>query len=148
MKRLALALLLAGCDAGEAPKRKSAPEPAPSAAPQVLPPRWEESRAAAETLRLYYELIGARRYRDAWRLRADRERLSYDAFAANFDLYSDYRATVGTPSPPGEGGGRLFVNISVQLYGRMRDGAPFGTVGAVTMERSLEGPDRGWRVGG
>ena len=146
MKRLLPLLLIAGCDS-------SAPAPAPpanSAAPmaaQAPPPTEEaiaESRAAAEALRLYYDRIASGDYRAAWDLREQRPGLSYERFAASFERYEDYRATVGAPTLPAEQDGTLWVEAPVQLYGRMRGGRPFGSVGRVVMKRAAG--TRAWKV--
>ena len=147
MRRSFLLLLLAGCGGAE----KSQPPAAnlhnqATAAPAPAPPTNEqlaESRAAAAALFLYYEHIAARDYRAAWALRERRPGLAFEVFAASFERYRDYRATVGVPSLPAEQDGTLWVEVPVQLYGRMRDGAPMGSVGRVMMKRV---PGDRWRV--
>ena len=160
MKRLLFLLLpLDGCDSGE--KSKPAPKEAPRPAPAftgvpVQPPDGpgrEQSRAAAEALERYYRLIGEGRLREAWAMRAQepgRPALSFEAFAENYRRFAEHRATVGTPSPPAEAEGKLFVEVQVQLYGRMTSGEPFAYVGSVTMRRALSGSagEREWKVAG
>ncbi|MDP8993966.1 MAG: hypothetical protein M3N07_03125 [Pseudomonadota bacterium] len=153
MKRLAILILLAGCDSGEPPQQEAIPrnDAAPPAPPEAQPERSPEAEAAAAALRRYYALIGERRYREAWRMRAqDGPAVPFEAFAANYERYADYRATVGVPRGAVEAEGKLWVQIPVQLYGRMRDGTPFGSVGMIGMRRSLEGSgeERQWKVAG
>ena len=150
MRCVAFLLLLSGCgpDAVE-PRNGSAPEPEEIPAPAVPPPSAEDeqaSRAAAATVTLYYEAIARRDYPAAWRLRDPAPGSTLERFAAGFELYEDYRATIGTPTLPARQGGALWVAVPVQLYGRRRDGAPFGSVGRVTLKRAA-GEDR-WRIVG
>jgi hypothetical protein len=146
MKRLALVLLLTACGSSDQadPSINAAkprlPLPPSVAAERPDPEALEESRSAAAALRRYYDLIAARRYREAWLMRADepgRPRASYAAFAAGYDRHADYHATVGAPSAPAEGSGMLWVEVQVQRWGRMRDGTPFGDVGIVVLRRPL-----------
>ena len=128
-------LLLSACDSRE-PANVAAP--ADKAGNQVgasEPTREqiEDAQAAAGALRLYYEHIGRGDYPAAWRMRE--ERPDYAAFERNFAAYEDYRATVGVPSLPIEDRGFVWVEVPVQLYGRWRGGAPFGSVGRVTLKR-------------
>lgn len=147
MRHTLILLLLAGCGGAE----KSEPPAAnlqneASGAPAPAPPTDEQlahSRGAAAALSLYYSHIAGRDYRAAWALRERRPGLAFEAFAASFANYRDYRATVGVPSLPAEQDGTIWVDVPVQLYGRMRDGTPFGSVGRVTMKRA---PGDGWRV--
>lgn len=148
MRRLALLLLLSGCgsDPAEPQNRSSA---GPKAAAPVAAPTAEEeqqSRAAAAAVTAYYEAIARRDYPAAWRLREPRPGDTLERFAAGFAPYADYRATVGMPTLPARQDGALWVAVPVQLYGRRRDGAPFGSVGRVTLKRAAGG-DR-WRIVG
>jgi hypothetical protein len=137
----ALLLLLAGCGTEQArdPADNIAGAEANAAAAKALPPPTAEqlaiSGAAAEALGRYYTHIGRGDYRAAFAMRERRPGLGYERFAASFEPYGDYRATIGTPSYPAEQDGTLWVEVPVQLYGRMRDGSPFGSVGRVTMKR-------------
>lgn len=148
MRRLALLLLLSGCGSAEEENR-SGPVPKGAPAPPVPAPSAEDdqaSRAAAATVSDYYEAIARRNYPAAWRLRELRPGDTLERFAAGFALYADYRATVGMPTLPVRQDGALWVAVPVQLYGRRRDGAPFGSVGRVTLKRAA-GEDR-WRIVG
>jgi hypothetical protein len=144
MNRLALLLLAAGCDSRE----PAADTPTP-AAPQpqgraATAAEAADAEAAAAVLRLYYERIGRGDYRGAWTLRERRPGLAFERFAESFAPYADYRATVHLPSIPVEAEGFVWLEVPVQLYGRRRDGSPFGSVGRVTMRRPASGGD--WRL--
>lgn len=107
-----------------------------------------DAQRAAAALRLYYARIGRRDYAGALALRelppgAAAGRFA-ERFAASFRAYDEYRATVHVPSLPVEADGHVWLEVPVQLYGRMRDGRPFGSVGQVTMRRPARGGD--WRL--
>ncbi|HEX8366228.1 MAG TPA: hypothetical protein VF603_13185 [Allosphingosinicella sp.] len=102
------------------------------------------SRDAAAAVAQYYEAIARRDYPAAWRLREPNPGDTLERFAAGFAAYADYRATVGMPTLPARQDGAVWVAVPVQLYGRRRDGAPFGSVGRVTLKRAA-GQDR-WRI--
>lgn len=151
-------LLAAGCGgAEETPPNKAQPstgEAAP-AAPHAAPDAdmAAEGQAAAAALRRYYELIGSGRYRDAWAMRSSapgKETVSYEAFAEHYGRYAVYGATVGTPPPAVEHEGKLYAEIQVQRFGRMRDGSPIANVGTVSLHRSVAGTaeERAWKVSG
>ena len=148
MRRLALLLLLAGCSGGGEQERNRTDnkQAGNASAPAVTPPTEEEqaaSQAAAAALRDYYQSLARRDYRAAWALRDRRPGLDFERFAASFEGYEEYRATVGLPSMPVEQEGTLWVSVPVQLYGRMRGGAPFGSAGRVTMKRA---PGEAWKI--
>jgi hypothetical protein len=141
MRRFLILLLLAGCGADEAKELGNAAGNAevkaavPAASPQPSEAELAISRAAAEALHRYYAHIGRGDYRSAFAMREPAAGLTPRTFAASFDRYADYRATVGVPSLPVEQDGTVWVSVPVQLYGRMRDGAPMGSVGRVMMKR-------------
>lgn len=142
---LYLSLLLAcSCDSGAPPaNRAESAAPAPQGR-EATPAEAADAEAAAAILRLYYERIRAGDYRGAWALREPPPGLAFARFAESFAPYADYRATVHLPSIPVESDGFVWVEVPVQLYGRRRDGSPFGSVGRVTMRRPARGGD--WRL--
>ena len=136
-------LLLSACDSTQTPK--AAPDNALDnrvAPAEPRPAQIEDARAAAAALRLYYDHLGSGDFRAAWRMRD--ERPEFAAFERNFAAYEEYRATVGVPTVPVEDRGFVWVEVPVQLYGRFRGGAPFGSVGRVTLKRPAGGGD--WRI--
>lgn len=147
MRRAALLLLIAGCDAADQAEtppplpRKLAPQRPPAPPP---PEAVAEAEAAAAALRAYYRHIAERDFRAAWRMREERPGASFERFAQSFADYGDYRATVGVPSLPVEAEGQVWVSVPVQLYGRRRDGSPLGSVGRVAMKRRGSGGP--WRL--
>jgi hypothetical protein len=83
-------------------------------------------------------------HRAAWALREQRPGLSYERFAASFDIYADYHADVGTPSYPSEADGWVWIDAPVQTWGRRKDGERFGSVGRVLMKRRSGAAD--WKI--
>lgn len=130
---------------GEEPLDVAVPTPT---RPPPEPPSKEEmavSQEAARVLQTYYELIGARDYEAAARLRSD-EDTDPERLAANFRPYERYEVQLGAPGRPVRAGGFLFVDMSVMITGAFKGGKSFGSVGRVTMRRPVEGGDGGWRV--
>lgn len=108
----------------------------------------EEGGNAAAILRRYYDLIEAGDYGAAWGMRGRGEE-GAEAFARNFAAYERYRVTLGPASVPVEASGWLYVEVPIQITGRMKGGKPFGSVGSVTMRRPAPGGARepgGWRI--
>ena len=147
MRAFALVLLVAGCaeeagnnaqNSAEAPPGAASPEP--SAEDLAL------SRSAADALRLYYDHIARRDWPAAFAMRESQPGLTLERFVAGYERYRDYRATVGVPSLPARQDGVVWVDAPVQLYGRMADGSPFGSVGRVLLKRP-PGSDR-WTIVG
>ncbi len=125
---------------------KAAPPP-----PQPVQARPQEPPAAgqgaAEVVKAYYSLIGARKYSDAYRLREPAEGAASEAeFEANFEKFAEHRVTVGSASRIAEAGGWLYVEVPVQMYGRMKSGAPFGSAGTLTLRRRKPEPNAPWRI--
>jgi len=114
--------------------------PAPAAASGRDNPA---SSDATALLRHYYALIEKRDYAQALALREDNG-TSLKAFAAHFDRFETMRVTIGTPSLPVHAGDWLYVEVPVQTYGAMRNGAPFGSAGTVTLRRKM--PNGRWRI--
>ena len=108
----------------------------------------ESAQSAANVLQTYYALIEAGKYAEAFRLREPSESLTLDRFAASFERFSEYHANIGAPSEPQGAAGSLYVEVPVQLYGRLKDGRPFSNAGTVTLRRSnnVPGGSREWRI--
>ncbi|HYJ30315.1 MAG TPA: hypothetical protein VEW25_08250 [Allosphingosinicella sp.] len=145
MRAIALLALLAGC--GGEPENRAANQAENGVRAQSMSPPaadLELSRAAAAALGLYYEHLGRRAWRAAFAMRQPEPGLTIERFVANYQRYEDYRATVGVPSLPARRDGDIWVQVPVQLYGRMRGGRPFGSVGAVTLKRAAG--DNRWLI--
>jgi hypothetical protein len=98
----------------------------------------ESAQGAANVVQSYYALVESGRYPQAWRLWSDGGRasgMSAQAFAASFDRYSEYHANIGAPGEIEGAAGSLFVEVPVQVYGRLRSGEPFHMLGPVRLRR-------------
>lgn len=109
------------------------------------------AQEAATVLETYYGLIEAGKYRDAWKLRWTKPGDSPEAFVESFGRYASYHATVGAPSEPQGAAGSLYVEVPVQIYGKLKSGEAFSSAGSVTLRRSNDVPgstaeERKWRI--
>lgn len=112
------------------------------------------AQGAADTVQHYYALIEAGKYAEARRLWAsggDASGKTESEFAADFRNYRDYHAEVGAPGRIEGAAGSLYVDVPVQLYGRLKDGSPFREPGTVTLRRVNDVPgataeQRRWHI--
>jgi hypothetical protein len=154
-----LLAILAACDRetiappesneqADAAHRPPPPPPPPAEAADAAE-AVEAGEDAAAVLRRYYDLIEAGDYDAAWRMRGRGEE-GAEAFAKNFAGYERYRVTLGPATRPVEANGWLYVEVPIQITGRIKGGKPFGSVGSVTMRRAAPGSGRdeagGWRI--
>lgn len=151
-----LLLILAACGREESPPRvkkerqASAPAPAAPPAPSSGVPIPDAAENPAAVLRRYYDLIEAGRYAEAWAMRSASKAGSAE-FARNFAAYERYRVTVGHATEPVESGGWAYVEVPIQIFGKMKGGEAFGSAGSVSMRRSsgAEGAtarEREWHI--
>lgn len=138
----AIALLIAGCDAGDGASNRAPADPAggaDQAAPAPPAPARPLTEASpADIVRHYYALIGERRYGEAWKLWSDGGKASgrtAEAFAAAFADVKRYTATVGRPGAIEGAAGSLYVTVPVEVNGEKADGAPIRIAGEVTLRR-------------
>jgi hypothetical protein len=112
----------------------------------------DSAQGAANVLQTYYALVEQGKYREAYALRSlSAKGPSAAEFAASFDKYAEYHAQIGAPSDIQGAAGSLYVEVPVQIYGRMKDGKPFSSAGTVTLRRSNDIPgateeQRRWRI--
>ena len=168
LKGLRPLLLLAGCGQDEAPPPPRVEKPKPEAVRQAAVPAPGEpgglpddgtplseapgeaggAQEAATVLEIYYALIEAGKYREAWKLRSSGRGGGEAAFVESFGKYASYHANVGTPSGVAGQEGWLYVEVPVQIYGRTKSGEGFSSAGSVTLRRREDGSaaERQWRV--
>ena len=133
----------------EAPAQAPRGDPSPENTPTPTPNN-REGRDAAAVLRLYYDHIEAGRIREAWAMRsASRE--GYDRFERNFAAYDRYKVSLGPATQPVAAGGWVYVEVPIQIFGTMKGGKGFGSVGNVTMRKAVDMPgatarERAWHI--
>ncbi len=114
----------------------------------------KSAQGAGQVLQHYFALIEAGRHEEAWRLWSDGGRasgMSAAQFAAGFAPYAEYHANIGTPGRIEGAAGSAYVEVPVQVYGRVRGGAPFSRRGTMTLRRVNDVPgataeQRQWRI--
>jgi len=114
----------------------------------------ESAQGAANIVQSYHALIESGRYGEArrlWSQGGEASGMSAEAFAASFDRYREYHAQIGAPGRIEGAAGSLYVEVPVQVYGRMRNGEPFNMLGPVRLRRCNDVPgcsaeERKWRI--
>ncbi len=97
----------------------------------------DSAQGAANVVQTYYALIGERKYRQAYALRAPAAAGSSAAFAADFARYGEYHANVGSPGAIDAGAGQRYVTVPVQVYARLKQGGtPVYQLGRVVLHRT------------
>lgn len=112
------------------------------------------AQGAADVVQTYFALIGEKKYAEAWRLWARGGEASGETqadFAAGLGRYIQYAAQIGAPGPVEGAAGSLYVEVPVQIYGRMGTGEAFHRLGPVRLHRvnAVEGStpeQRLWRI--
>lgn len=112
------------------------------------------AQGAANVVQIYYALLEQGSHAEAWRLWSDGGRasgMSENAFAASFDRYREYHARIGAPGRIEGAAGSAFVEVPVQVYGRLASGAEFNMLGPVRLRRCNDVPgctdeQRKWRI--
>lgn len=158
-------LLVASCgqqtkqELAQQTEQIAAPEPTVGAVPtpavktEALDP--DSAEAAVDVLRRYYGLISDGKYRDAWALwghQGQDSGMTADAFAASFEKYTSYDATVGVPGEVDAGMMQRWVEIPVKITGKLKDGSGFVMEGPVVLHhiaRDMEevpADDKEWRI--
>jgi hypothetical protein len=72
-------------------------------------------------------------------------------FAERLAQYSEVHANIGAPGRTEGAAGSLYVDVPVQLYGRLRSGKPFNALGTMTLRRVNDVPgssaqQRSWHI--
>jgi membrane-bound inhibitor of C-type lysozyme len=113
----------------------------------------DSAQGAAEVVRTYYALIGAKKYGQAYALwKPGTAGMSAAAFAQSFANFQDDGAEVGAPSAIGGAAGSRYVTVPVHVRGRLASGAPFEQRGTLTLSRAVvdgaSAEQRRWRISG
>ena len=112
------------------------------------------AQGAANVVQTYYALLEEGKYGEAWRLwsgQGEASGMSEADFAASFGRYREYHAQVGAPGRIEGAAGSLYVEVPVQVYGRLANGEPFNMLGPVRLRRVNDVPgstpeQRRWHI--
>lgn len=98
----------------------------------------KSAQGAGQILQTYFALVEEKKYAEAYRLWSDSGRasnMSAAQFADSFEAYREYHANIGAPGLPEGAAGSIYVDIPVQIYGRMADGKEFSRRGTASLRR-------------
>ena len=105
----------------------------------------KSGQGAGQVLQSYFALIESGRFAEADKL--------WSAGVERLDLtgYREVHANIGAPGNVEGGAGSLYVEIPVQLYGRLKDGKEFNSRGTITLRRVNDVPgstetQRRWHI--
>ena len=108
----------------------------------------KSGQGAGQVLQTYFALLESGKADEAGRLWSEGE--TPPDFAARLDAYREAHANIGEPGDPEGAAGSIYVEVPVQLYGRLRDGSEFNARGTV-LRRVNDVPgstaeQRRWRI--
>jgi hypothetical protein len=105
----------------------------------------KSGQGAGQVLQSYFALAETGRFAEADKL--------WSAGVERLDLtgYREVHANIGAPGTVEGGAGSLYVEIPVQLYGRLKDGKEFNSRGTMTLRRVNDVPgstevQRRWHI--
>lgn len=112
----------------------------------------DSAQGAADVVQTYYALIGEKKYSQAYDLwEPGGAGMTRDAYVASFGKYTQYNAQVGAPGRIDSGAGQRYVEVPVQVYGRLKSGEPMHMLGKVTLHRAADidgatAAQKSWRI--
>ena len=105
----------------------------------------KSGQGAGQVLQSYFALSESGRFAEANKL--------WSVGVERLDLtgYREVHAKIGAPGKVEGGAGSLYVEIPVQLYGRLKDGKEFSSLGTMTLRRVNDVPgsteeQRRWHI--
>jgi hypothetical protein len=146
---------LVRCSGPAYPEVEPRPPGSPGALPDDRTPVAEapfeatSAQGAADVVQRYFALIEASRYGEALKLRTPAP--DGATFAAELQAYDSYHGLVGAPGRIEGTAGSLYVEVPVQVYGRLKDGREVHRGGVAVLRRANEVPgasadQRRWRI--
>lgn len=107
----------------------------------VTPSGPHSPQGAANVVQRYAALIEQRKFDAAFALwETDSAGMSRAEFARSFDKYSEIHTLVGGPGLSDGAAGSIFIEVPMQIYGRLKDGGTFNLIGPVTLGRVNDVP--------
>ena len=107
------------------------------------------AQGAAQVLQQYFALLEAGKTAETDSLWSDSGTPA--EFAARLAKYREVHANIGAPGGLGGAAGSIYVDVPVQLYGRLQDGKEFHARGSMTLRRVNDVPgsteeQRKWHI--
>jgi hypothetical protein len=105
----------------------------------------KSAQGAAQVLQRYFGLVEAGKVSEAERLWSDGSQ------KLDLSRYSEVHANIGAPGGMEGAAGSIYVDVPVQLYGRLRNGKEFNARGTMTLRRVNDVPgstaeQRQWHI--
>ena len=109
----------------------------------------KSGQGAAQVLQSYFALLETGKADEADKLWSDSG--TPQDFAARLAKYREVHANIGAPGELGGAAGSIYVDVPVQLYGRLQDGKEFNARGTMTLRRVNDVPgsteeQRKWHI--
>jgi hypothetical protein len=109
----------------------------------------KSAQGAAQVLQHYFALLESGRTTEADKLWSDSG--SHADFAKRLAQYREVHANIGAPGETEGAAGSIYVDVPVQIYGRLQDGKEFNTRGPMTLRRVNDVPgsteeQRKWHI--
>ena len=109
----------------------------------------KSAQGAAQVLQHYFALLEAGKATEAGTLWSASGTPA--EFASRLAQYREVHANIGAPGDPEGAAGSIYVDVPVQLYGRLRDGEEFSARGSMTLRRVNDVPgstdeQRRWHI--
>jgi hypothetical protein len=107
------------------------------------------AQGAGQVLQSYFALLESGKSSEADKLWSDSGTPS--DFANRLAKYREVHANIGAPGDLGGAAGSIYVDVPVQLYGRLQDGKEFHARGSMTLRRANDVPgsteeQRKWHI--
>ena len=109
----------------------------------------KSAQGAGQVVQQYMALLEAGKRAEADALWSDSG--TDAAFASRLANYREVHANIGAPGQPEGAAGSIYVDVPIQLYGRLNDGKEFNARGTMTLRRVNDVPgstaeERQWHI--
>lgn len=109
----------------------------------------KSAQGAGQVLQSYFALLESGKAAEADKLWSDSG--TPNDFAKRLAQYLEVHANIGAPGDSEGAAGSIYVDVPVQLYGRLRDGKEFNARGTMTLRRVNDVPgstqeQRQWHI--
>jgi hypothetical protein len=109
----------------------------------------KSAQGAAQVLQSYAALLEQGRFGDAGRLWSESDAAT--ELTKAYPKYSEIHAEIGAPGAMEGAAGSSYVDLPIRLYGKLKSGGSFNSVGTATLRRVNDVPgsteeQRQWRI--